>query len=397
MQGNIKQIIIDEILSRKDKLISFKDFMELALYHPECGYYASGKSKIGKEGDFFTSVSLGSDFGELLAEQIWEFWQVMDRPEIFTIVEMGADSGTLANDILHYLQKHKPEFFQVLEYVIIERSPHLIDRQKNTLASWLQQKTKIFWKSWQEIPDNSLIGCFFSNELVDAFPVHRVVIQQGELREIYVTLSENTDNFREISGKISKAEIREYFDIINIRLDSQAYPENYCTEVNLDSLNWLKNLSIKLKKGYIITIDYGYTAQKYFHPQRIQGTFQCYYQHRYHQNPYIYVGFQDITSHVDFSALQRYGELQGLETLGFVEQAIFLMGLGLGDRLDCLRTEITNLENLFKRRDALHQLISPTGLGSFWVLLQTKALEHHQEKKNLRGFPEKANNLKLLL
>ena len=155
-------------------------------------------------------------------------------------------------------------------------------------------------------------------------------------------------------------------------------------------MDWLNRVSQKLKQGYLLTIDYGYSAQKYYHPQRSHGTLQCYYQHRYHADPFVNLGFQDITTHVNFTALENQGKSLGLETLGFTQQGLFLMSLGLGDRLTELSTGKFNVAEIFKRRDALHQLIDPTGLGKFGVLLQGKGLTPVQKRRSLRGFsPER--------
>jgi SAM-dependent MidA family methyltransferase len=159
--------------------------------------------------------------------------------------------------------------------------------------------------------------------------------------------------------------------------------------VNLVALDWIATVAEKLDRGYVLTIDYGYPAQRYYQPSRSQGTLQCYYQHSHHNDPYIYVGDQDITAHVDFTALQRYGEQCGLETVGFTQQGLFLMALGLGERFTQLtQTEATSSEDLHDRlrhRDALHQLINPMGLGGFGVLIQSRGFTgEHPELKGLR-------------
>ena len=168
-------------------------------------------------------------------------------------------------------------------------------------------------------------------------------------------------------------------------MNTNDYPENYRTEVNLKALDWLENVTNKIKKGYLLTIDYGYNASKYYHPQRYQGTLNCYYQHRHHHNPYVNLGQQDITTHVNFTALEKQGQLLGLETLGLTKQGLFLMALGLGDRLSALSNGQYSLSDVLTRRDALHQLIDPTGLGGFQVLIQTKGLDPSQKQRSLTG------------
>ncbi|MGK7939818.1 MAG: class I SAM-dependent methyltransferase, partial [Crocosphaera sp.] len=245
----------------------------------------------------------------------------------------------------------------------------------------LKEFNNVSWKTWQEITDNSIIGCIFSNELIDAFPVHRVTIENKVLKEIYVTWDNN--QFKEVIESISTPELLDYFDLIDIDLTRDEYPQNYRTEVNLQALSWLRTISKKIKKGYLITIDYGYTAAKYYHSQRYQGTLNCYYQHRHHPNPYVNLGEQDITTHVNFTALEKQGNLLGLEKVGLIQQGLFLMALGLGDRLANLSNGNYQLAEILKRRDALHQLINPTGLGGFNVLIQSKGIEQNRILKGL--------------
>ncbi|MGL6344960.1 MAG: class I SAM-dependent methyltransferase, partial [Waterburya sp.] len=228
------------------------------------------------------------------------------------------------------------------------------------------------WQNWSDLADDSITGCFFSNELVDAFPVHLITKQQQELREVYLSLEQ--EQLTQTTAPLSTTKINEYFDLVGINLLESEYPDDYLTEVNLDALDWLTTVASKLQRGYILTIDYGYTADKYYRPARSQGTLQCYYQHRRHNNPYLNLGYQDLTAHVNFTALQRQGELCNLETLGYTQQGLFLMALGLGDRLNDLSTGKYGISEIFQRRDALHQLIDPTGLGGFGVLIQGKNL-----------------------
>ena len=368
---NITELIVNHITNSTEQRITFAEYMDLVLYDSQFGYYGSGKVQIGSQGDFFTSASLGKDFGELLAKQFVQMWELLGNPHPFMLVEMGAGQGLIAADILDYLQNQHQNLFQSLEYIIIEQAPVLIQQQQKLLQPWREQGVNLSWRSWSEIPINSIVGCCFSNELVDAFPVHRVVINPGKLQEIYLTYSET--KLVEIFGELSTPKLTEYFQLIGVDLTSEAYPDGYCTEVNLAITPWLERVSQCLQRGYLLTIDYGYNAQRYYSPQRRQGTLQCYYQHRHHDNPYINLGEQDLTAHVDFTALERQGERCGLRKVGCTHQALFLMSLGLGDRLQQLSNPVTaklDLGQLLRRRDALHQLIDPSGLGKFMVLVQ---------------------------
>ncbi|NES82150.1 MAG: class I SAM-dependent methyltransferase [Moorea sp. SIO2B7] len=385
----IKNILIENIQASPQQRITFAEYMNLVLYHPQFGYYSSGTVEIGSQGDFFTSSSLGTDFGELLAEQFVNMWQILGYPTPFTLIEMGAGSGMLAIDILQYLQHYYPDFFAILEYIIVEQAEGLIERQQALLREKFDNYLKLAWKYWQDIPEDSIIGCCFSNELVDALPVHQIIIEDGQLREIYLTISE--DNLIEIIAEPSTPKLGEYFKLVGIDLPSNNYSDGYRTEVNLVALEWVETIAKRLQRGYLLTIDYGYTAQRYYHPQRYQGTLQCYYQHRRHNNPYSNIGHQDITAHVDFTALERQGELWGLKKLGFTQQGMFLMALGLGDRLSALSGGKFNFQEVLKRRDSLHQLIEPHGLGGFGVLVQSKGLTEKERNSLFKGlnFSEK--------
>lgn len=382
----LQKILEAEIASSPHERVSFAKYMDLALYHPDYGYYNSGIINIGKQGDFYTSSSLGQDFGELLAIQLKQMWHNLDCPHPFFIVEMGAGNGELAQDILNYFRlENDQSFIQALEYIIIEQSEALAVQQQKLLKSL--PDFKISWQEWSEIPQNSIAGCFFSNELVDAFPVHLVTkpqeaSSQKSLQEVYLTLEGG--KLTETIDSVSEDKINQYFGLVDVDLFQPEYPPGYRTEVNLKALDWLSTVGNRLKQGYVLTIDYGYPAAKYYRPSRRQGTLQCYFQHRRHSNPYANLGYQDITAHVDFTALERQGELCNLKTLGFTQQGLFLMALGVGDRLNELSNGKYNITEIFQRRDALHQLIDPTGLGNFGVLIQGKNLTVSAER-DLQG------------
>ncbi|WP_330204853.1 class I SAM-dependent methyltransferase [Cyanobacterium sp. Dongsha4] len=384
-KSNLLQKKITELIdSSNQKKITFADYMNLCLYDPEYGYYNSENILIGKSGDFYTSASLSSDFGELLAIQLEEFWRVMDKPNPFHLVEVGAGEGNLTINVLNYLKTHYPNFFQSIEYIIIEKSKILADKQKQIIKENFDKSLISKWCQWENIENNSLQGCIFSNELIDAFPVHLVEFNQGILQEVYLTNSEG--NLTEVLGNLSTVEIEDFFETLNINFSQDIYPEKYRTEVNIQALNWLETVMKKLKKGYILTIDYGYQGNKYYHPQRFQGTLKCYYQHRHHNNPYVNIGYQDITSHINFTALEIYGERYGLSNIAYTPQALFLMNLGLGDRISDLSSGKIPIGEIIERRNQLHSLINPEGLGNFGILLQGKNLSKEQKNYSLKGF-----------
>jgi len=384
LTSDFPTLIAQQIAAHPQHRLTFAEYMDLALYHPQHGYYSTQAVNIGSQGDFFTAPHLGADFGELLAEQFVEMWQVLGQPTPFALVEMGAGQGILARAILRYLQRQHLDLFQALTYHIVEKSTALQTQQQQILSGLPVQ--------WGELPSGP-IAIIFSNELVDAFPVHQVVVINGQLQEVYVTTT-SADNdspqFTEVLGDLSTPKITEYFKLQEINLLSGAYPEGYRTEVNLAALDWLSMVATRLQRGYLLTIDYGYPGHRYYNPMRREGTLQCYYNHAHHSNPYINVGRQDLTAHVDFTALERWGDRCGLIKIGFTQQGLFLMALGLGDRLTALATDESPasgqaIQRVMQQRDALHQLIDPRGLGNFGVLIQGIGLTSNELASTLRG------------
>jgi SAM-dependent MidA family methyltransferase len=379
------EVLRDRIHQSPQGRISFAEFMELALYHPQGGYYSSKDAILGFEGDFVTSAHLGHDFGELLATQFAEMWAHLERPNPFVLVEMGAGQGLIAADVLGSLQNHFPDCFAALNYQIAEKSDRMRAIQADRLSPWAG---RVVWVDLDTLPDDSITGCLFSNELVDALPVHQVAIAESGLQEVYVTLTDNPGSpVREVVDAPSTPRLADYFAFIGIDLSDPQYAPGYRTEVHLAALDWMKTVAAKLHRGYVLTVDYGYPASRYYSRARNQGTLQCYYQHAHHDNPYSHLGHQDITAHVNFTALERQGEHCGLETLGATQQGMFLMALGLGDRLAALgqiqASDPTTVNLAIQRRDRLHQLINPMGLGNFVVLVQGKRLS--TEAKTLKG------------
>ncbi|NWF97931.1 MAG: SAM-dependent methyltransferase [Nitrospirae bacterium] len=315
---NILEKKIKDLILREGR-ITFKTFMQMALYEPELGYYSSDKIKIGREGDYYTSQHLHPAFGAMLGEQLIEIWEFMGKPKTFYSVEPGAGEGYMCNDILNYL-KNK-EIYGTLKYIIVEPHPFMKHKQKKLLKSF---SDKITWiSSLNEL--KNIKGCILSNELLDAFPVHLVEMEK-ELKEVYVTIN-GDNNFIEIKDSLSSNDLKKYMEDFSISL-----PYGYRTEINLEVKDWLKEVNNILIEGFIITIDYGYPAHEYYCEERNRGTLLCYYQHQFIENPYLNIGNQDITAHVNFSSLKKYGEEIGIKTIGFANQGTYLVSLGI-DRI----------------------------------------------------------------
>jgi len=348
--------------------IPFSQFMEWCLYHSDDGYYRSKRTGIGKDGDFYTSPSVHPLFGGLIAKQLSQMSEHLGS-QFFDIVEQGGGRGFLCDDVLRWAKKNRPAFYQRLRYTLIETSPCLFTEQKKRLGEH-EREGKVFWMDPEafEGRKNFLEGCFLSNELVDAFPVHRVVFDQGSLKEIYVT--QDHGRLTEQRGELSDPRIASYFQSIGIKLQ-----EGQQAEVNLKALDWMEKVAACLAKGFVLTIDYGYLAKELYASHRRTGTLLCYYQHQTSENPYERLGEQDLTSHVNFTSLIQKGEEVGLRLAGLVPQYQFLLALGLLQEMESLERGISEVD-AFRMRLTLKHLIEPeVGMGEvFKVLIQHKGV-----------------------
>jgi len=361
--------------------ITFARFMELALYHPELGYYTSPGTQIGRTGDFYTAPAVSPLFGAMLARQFHEMWRMAGCPSSWALVEYGPGTGVLALDITRDVYRNYPELRAVLHYYLIEISPALRERQQNELNQSAPAGAVFKWvKSLADInPTGIESGCVFANELVDAFPVHLVEMDSTGLREIYVDLN-STAGFTFVSGPLSSAELANYFDMQNITL-----ARGQKAEVNLQARKWLTEVAADLKQGFLLTTDYGATTAELYAPQRFNGTLRCFYKHRLVEDPFINIGLQDITAHVNFSALILWCEQLGLSKLGLVTQPQFLLNLGILDVLQG-QEDFTYNPEITKVTSAIKQLVLPGGMGGiFKVLVLSKGFDPLPNLSGLRG------------
>jgi SAM-dependent MidA family methyltransferase len=322
--------------------IPFSDYMEEVLRF----YYSSPRNPIGIEGDFYTSADLDPIFGQLLARQFKEWAAAFDT---FTIVELGAGKGLLARHILQQCR---------FPYMILERSPAMRRRQQELL-----QDCDITWID--ELP-LGLTGCIFSNEFFDALPVHRLVWRSGAWKEIYVT--ENFEEIeRDMAAKFGDGCLIYPNCTSNLgKLGNRPLRDGQILEVNLEARQWMLRIAASLDRGYHLAIDYGYLRDEFY--AQPQGTLMCYWRHQAVEDPYIRIGEQDITAHVNFSDLM---ETPSLETVLFATQKDFLIRLGILDEIEKLATggDAVSLQRLLKMK----RLILPDGMGErFKVLLQTR-------------------------
>jgi SAM-dependent MidA family methyltransferase len=305
--------------------VTFRWFMENCLYHPELGYYARGANRIGRRGDFYTNVSVGSLFGQLMARQFEQMWQLMDEPLGFAIVEQGAHDGQFAEDVLTWMQIASPDLYSELKYFIIEPQSRLRVLQEEKLERW--SSSKVRWaRSFTDVDEGSLTGVFFCNELLDAFPVHLLTHMGGAWYENCVDV--DNGRFRFVYGPPSSEKLLTRIQrILPLRQDG------YRTEINLRALDWIHDVSRVLRRGFLLAVDYGYSRAEYYAPQRSTGTLMCYHQHTRILNPFEHVGECDMTAHVEFTSLCEEGILCGLSLDGYTDQHHFMVGAGK-DQLD---------------------------------------------------------------
>ena len=341
----------------KQGRITFAEFMEIALYHPTGGYYAEGA---GAEDDYFTSPAAHPVFGALIALQFKRMWEVMGRPVRFHVVEMGAGAGVLARDVIEFAANLPGEFARSLRYIGLERRGPA-GRSEASTVSWQSVVATA-----DSLPVSGVAGCFFSNELIDAFPAHRFRLQQGNLAEIYVALDEQS-RFVEILDEPSTP-------LLGRRLEAmeQPRPDDLQGEVRLNLEPWLKQVSDALTRGFVVTVDYGHEGGDLYSNIRRGGTLRTYYRHTEGGDPYQHIGRQDITAHVDFTALASTGSKLGLTPVALLSQADFLGALGHQRMVE--RVRAMNVSH--RERDAnmmgMNQLVSLEGLGAFKVLIQQR-------------------------
>jgi SAM-dependent MidA family methyltransferase len=379
------RLICDQIRTRGP--VSFAWFMEQALYHPQHGYYSSGRCGIGRRGDYFTNVSVGSLFGRLLAAQFTEIWERMGKGDDFMIVEQGAHHAEFARDVLEAIREKSPDFFSALRYCIIEPFALLQERQSQTLA---ELNRKVDWRTSIDALE-PFVGIHFSNELLDAMPVHLVVSKGGKglplarrslgeggsaatpWQEKFVTLKGNQFEFIEqpIVDPALQAHVKKV-ETASRRLSEGTRQDAASTlqmEINFAALDWIDNLSSKLQSGYVLVIDYGFSREEFYASHRSTGTLQVRAQHRLLASPFEQIGEADITAHVDWTSVAKRAEANDLSVTGFTDQHHFLTGL-ISELAGFAESDDS------KTRRSLQTLLHPEMLGrSFQVLALAKDVD----------------------
>ncbi|GBC81447.1 hypothetical protein HRbin10_00559 [bacterium HR10] len=347
---------------RAEGPIPFRDFMEAALYDPEHGYYMR-RVTIGARGDYLTSAHLHPIFGELLAEKVRALFRELDAEtpsDEWTLLEWGAGTGRLAADLLAAFER-QPEA-RPIRYLICELSPRLREEQRRLLRG----RPNVTWVSERELGPECLTGIILSNELLDSFPVHRVMREHGQWRELYVTLRDEA--FAWTLGELTRPEIARYFEQIGIELE-----EGQIADLAMDIVPWLERVASILKAGYVVTIDYGDTADRLYTRTRPMGTLRCFSGRQLVSDPLARVGEQDITASVDFTLVMTAGQRLGLEVVEFKSQRALLMELGLLERASAWLQKATSSAEDVAARLALKHFLLTSDLGEqFKVLVQKK-------------------------
>ena len=368
-RGPLVERLRDEILGGGP--ITFARFMELALYDPRDGYYAARPDepergpRTAREGDFLTAPEMDPLFGQVLAGQLEECWERLDRPSAFTFCDDGAGTGALGLAVLDELRRRSAPVLDALRYLPLEADP--------TREADARERLAVAGHGSRLLPlaarADPLHGVLVANELLDALPVHRLERRDGHDLEIRVAWRDGW--FAEVPGPPSDPRLLETLDASGVHLE-----DGQRAEVSLTALDWVAALPARLARGYALLIDYGGPAATLYGGRHPEGLLRTYRAHHAGDDPFRAVGEQDLTAHVDFSALESAARVVGLDPLGLTSQAEFLMGAGLEELLEAIRSEpATTVEAWLETRSGVRRLLDPRGLGGFRVAILGRGLD----------------------
>lgn len=350
--------------------LTFAEYMHMALYEPGYGYYVTDAQRIGWEGDYYTSADVSAFFAHCVGRQLFQMWEALGHPAPFHVLEQGAGRGDLAQGVRAWAEQHAPNLHHALAYATED-----INTGHDSINA---------------TPHGEGYHVILSNELVDAFPVHRVMVYEGRLYEIYVDAREG--QLYEVLDEPSTPEAAAYLD--HYKIPWRSFGERWQAEINLDALRWMRQSASRLYrsaratkgKGFLLVIDYGDKARALYTDYRRSGTLACYYRHQMNEMPLALPGKQDITAHVNFSALIEEGRRSSLRLHTFTTQSKWLESMGIYEELDTLRkTQFAEADSdrasdkgqiaLFKwhnLRNRVAALTSPVGMGNFKVLVMKR-------------------------
>ncbi len=369
----LQQLITERI--EREGPMTFADYMRMALYEPGRGYYVTGPSRIGWEGrDYFTNIDVSTLFASCMGQQLLQMWQKLGQPARFIVLEQGAGRGNLAQRVRSWAAQEAPAFNVALDYLtedvstgqdVVAGSPQGCAIEKQSAQSTVS------------VP--SMPSVILANELVDAFPVHIVETRGGRLYELFVDVQQG--RLREVLGEPSTEAVASYLD--RYKIPWPRFGDGWRAEINLDALRWMERVAHLIRRGFILTIDYGDRARNLYIRYRRRGTLACYSRHQLNDRPLEHPGEQDITAHVNFSALIDAGRQHGLRLNTFTTQRLWLENLGIYNELERRRrNEFSEADterstdrgqvawlrwNILRQRVAA--LTDPAGMGNFKVLI----------------------------
>ncbi len=339
--------------------ISFARFMDQALYAKGLGYYTTGTPKFGRSGDFVTAPEISPLFAECFAKQFQPILETLPQKDI---LEFGAGSGIFAKDVLLELERLStlPDHYYILE-VSAELRDRQLKRFQTECPHFLSRIT------WLDRLPKQFTGIIFANEVLDAMPVHRFEWKDGKIYECCVAFQNDQFVWQNESPSL---EVQKRVESI---LEECSLPDGYRSEVNIVQAGWIQSIADFLQEGVVFLVDYGYGRREYYHPERSDGTLMCFYQHHKQDDPFIHVGLQDITAHVDFTLIAEKASEAGLEVEGFTTQSAFLLGMGL---LDIAARDNQNEIEKYKRNQAIKILTLPSEMGE---IVKVMALSKNKE------------------
>jgi SAM-dependent MidA family methyltransferase len=370
MPNTLQQLIIERI--QREGPITFADYMRMALYEPGYGYYVAGPTRVGWEGDYYTSIDVSPFFAHCIGRQLLQMWERLGQPHPFIVIEQGAGRGQLARGVRAWAAREFPDFNAALDY----RTEDIHTGQDVIHSS--------------SDPDKNAPSVILSNELIDAFPVHIVELRDKRLYEVYVNVEQ--ERLYALLDEPRSVEVASYLD--TYKIPWHTYGDGWRAEINLDALRWMQQTAQRLTnssrtrkaQAFLLTIDYGDKARALYTPFRRLGTLACYFHHRLTEQPLIRPGEQDITAHVNFSALIDEGRRQGLRLHSFTTQQLWLKSMGIYEELERIRTReyavIDSARATDQGQTALFQwkmlqqqvqaLTDPYGMGNFKVLIMKR-------------------------